>query len=279
SARCNTEGECLMPYAPVNGIRIHYETYGQGKPLLLINGLSAPAVGFLFQVRDLSPHYQVITFDNRGVGETGVAEGEVYPTSQLADDAAALLRYLGVTRAHVLGTSMGGTIAQELAVRHPKVVRSLVLACTWARGDGRFLHTLSSWVALSRKLSVEERFREMLYPFLYTPGFFERPGGVEDALKRTLAYPYQTTPEGIERQAGGIFAWNGTRLKELKKIKVPTLVLVGREDILTPPAFSRELARLIRKARLKVIAGAHGFFIEEAESFNRTVLAFLRGVK
>jgi len=268
-----------MPFAPVNGIRIHYETYGQGDPVLLINGLSAPAVNFLFQVRDLSLHYHVITFDNRGVGETGVAEGDFYPTTQMADDAAGLLRHLGVKRAHVIGASMGGTIAQELALRHPRLVRSLVLACTWVRGDGRFLHTLRSWVALCRKVSVEERFREVLYPWVYTPGFLERPGAVEDALKRALAYPYQTAPEGIERQAGGIFAWNGTRVRDLKKIRVPTLVLVGRDDILTPPGFSRELARLIPKARLKVIPGAHGFFIEEADAFNRAVLAFLRGVK
>lgn len=268
-----------MPYAPVNGIRIHYETYGQGDPVLLINGLSAPAVNFLFQVRDLSPHYHVVTFDNRGVGETGVAEGDFYPTAQMADDAAALLRHLGVKRAHVLGTSMGGTIAQELALRHPKLVRSLVLACTWARADGRLLHTLRGWVALCRKVTVEERYREVLYSWIFTPAFFERPGAVEDALKRALAYPYQTASEGIERQAGGVFAWNGTRVKDLKKIRVPTLVIVGRDDILTPPAYSRELARLIPKARLKIIPGAHGLFIEEADAFNRAVLAFLRGVK
>lgn len=268
-----------MSYAQINGIRIHYETYGQGDPILLINGLSAPAVNFLFQVRDLSPHYRVITFDNRGVGETGVVDGALYPTAEMADDAAGLLDHLEIKRAHVLGTSMGGTIAQELALRHPKPVRSLVLACTWARGDGRFLHTVRSWVALCRKLSVEERFREVLYPWIFTPAFLEHPGAVEDALKRALAYPYQAAPEGIERQAGGVLAWNGTRVRDLKKIRVPTLVLVGREDILTPPAFSRELARLIPRAKLKIMAGAHGLFIEEAEAFNRAVLSFLTAVK
>lgn len=110
-----------MPDASVNGIRIHYQTDGQGEALLLINGLSAPAVGFLFQVRDLSPHYRVITFDNRGVGETGVAEGQVYPTAQMADDAAGLLRHLGIARAHVLGTSMEGPSPRSwpFAIRRP----------------------------------------------------------------------------------------------------------------------------------------------------------------
>ena len=268
-----------MPYATVNGIRIHYEVYGQGDPILMINGLSIPAVGWLFQVRDFSPHYQVITFDNRGVGETGLVEGETYTMAQMADEAAGLLDQLGVKKAHVLGSSMGGTIAQELTIRHPKRVRSLVLGCTWVKGDGRFLQIIGSWIRLAPRVTVEERFRDVIYPWAYSPGFFERPGAVEEILKRMLAYPFQTKPEGIERQGRGLLVWNGTRVKEIKKIKVPTLVLVGKDDILTPPAFSRELARLIPKARLKILPGGHGFFAEEAELVNRAVLAFLKGVK
>jgi len=268
-----------MPYADVNGIKIHYEVYGQGDPLLMINGLSIAAVGWVLQVRDFSPHYQVITFDNRGVGETGVTDGESYPTAQMADDAAGLLDYLGVKKAHVLGTSMGGTITQELAIRHPKRVRSLVLGCTWVKGDGRFLYTIESWMRLAQRLTVEERFRDVIYPWAYSPGFLEQRGAAEEVLKRMLAYPFQTKAEGIERQGRGLLVWNGTRVKELRKIKAPTLVLVGKDDVLTPPAFSRELARLIPKARLKIIPGGHGFAAEQAEAFNKAVLAFLKGVK
>ncbi len=268
-----------MPYADVNGIKIHYEVYGQGDPLLLINGLSIAAVGWVLQVRDFSPHYQVITFDNRGVGETGVTEGESYPTAQMADDAAGLLDHLGVKKAHVLGTSMGGTITQELAIRHPKRVRSLVLGCTWIKGDGRFLYTIESWMRLAHRLTVEERFRDVIYPWAYSPGFLEQRGAAEEVLKRMLAYPFQTKAEGIERQGRGLLAWNGTRVKQLGKIKAPTLVLVGKDDVLTPPAFSREVARLIPKARLKIIPGGHGFAAEQAEAFNKAVLAFLKGVK
>ena len=268
-----------MPYATVNGIRIHYETYGAGDPLLLINGLSIPAVGWILQVRDISPHYRVITFDNRGVGETGVAAGESYPTSQMADDAAGLLDHLGVKRAHVLGTSMGGTIAQELAIRHSKRVRSLVLGCTWVKADARFLHVIESWMRLAHRVTVEERFRDVVYPWAFSPALFAQPGALDEILKRMVAYPFQTEPEGLERQARGLLAWNGTRVKDLRKIKVPTLVLVGRDDILTPPAYSRELARLIPKARLKILPGGHGFAAEQAEAFNRALLAFLKGVK
>ncbi|MBI2153981.1 MAG: alpha/beta fold hydrolase [Candidatus Rokubacteria bacterium] len=268
-----------MPFATINTIRIHYEIYGAGAPVLMINGLSAPGITWLYQVRDLSSHYQIITFDNRGVGESELPQSEAYPIALMAEDAFRLLQHLGVRRAHVVGASMGGTIAQELALRHPEVVRSLVLACTWARGDGRFVHTVESWVRLTRRVTLEERFRDVLFPMVYSPAFFERPGGLKEALIRVLAYPFATTPEGMERQARGLLAWNGSRVKDLKKIKAPTLVLVGREDILTPPDFSRTLARLIPKAKLKIIAGGHGFFIEEAQAFNRAVLAFFRRVK
>jgi 3-oxoadipate enol-lactonase len=268
-----------MPYAAVNGIRVHYEEAGQGDPVLMINGLSAPAANWALQVRGLAPHFRVITFDNRGVGETDAPPDPVYRTEQLADDAAGLLRLLRVRRAHVIGSSMGGTIAQELAIRHPRMVRSLVLACTWTDADARFLGTIEAWMALAHAVPLEERYRHVLYPWVFSPRFLAQKESVETVLQRAMAYPHQTKPEGIERQGRGILAWNGTRTERLRAIRVPTLVLVGKDDILTPPPFSRALARKIPGARLRVLPGGHGFYIEEAETFNRTVMRFLKAVK
>ncbi|MBI4634848.1 MAG: alpha/beta fold hydrolase [Candidatus Rokubacteria bacterium] len=268
-----------MPYAIINKIRMHYEVAGAGDPVLLINGLSAPAANWVLQVKALSPHFQAITFDNRGVGETDLPPEPVYTTAQMADDAAALLRQLKISRAHVVGASMGGTIAQELALRHPRLVRSLVLACSWAQADARFLHTIEAWMSLAYRVPVEERYRYLLYPWLFSPEFFSRKENVEAAFQRALAYPHQTKAEALERQARGLLAWNGTRVKRLSTIRVPTLVLVGRDDILTPAHFSRALAKLIRRARLTVLPGGHGFFIEHADLFNRAVLRFLRSVR
>ncbi len=268
-----------MPYAVIDKIRMHYEVYGHGDPVLMINGLSSPAVGWLLQVRDLASSFQLVTMDNRGVGETDLPPDPVYTTPQMADDAAAMLRHLKIRRAHVVGASMGGTIAQELALRHPRLVRSLTLACSWANADGRFLHTIQSWMALAYRMPVEERLRHVLYPWLFTPEFLADTTSVETALQRALAYPQQTKAEAIERQGRGILAWNGTRVKQLRKIRVPTLVLVGAADILTPPAFSRDLAKRIRRARLRVLPGGHAFFIENAAQFNRAVASFLKGVR
>jgi 3-oxoadipate enol-lactonase len=268
-----------MPYAALNGIRIHYDTHGEGDPVLLISGLSAPSANWLFQVKGLAPHYRVITFDNRGAGESDLPEAPVYPTAQMADDAAAVLEHLDIKRAHVVGHSMGGTIAMELAIRHPRRVRSLSLCGTWAQGDGRFLHAIRAWMALWGQLDPDARFRYLVMPWLYTPTFLDDPAQVDETVKRVLSFPFPTRPEAVQRQGQGILDWNGTRLREIRKIRVPTLVLAGRDDNLTVPAFSRSLAAMIPKATLKVIPGGHGFAIERWEEFNRAVLGFLRGVK
>lgn len=268
-----------MPFAIINKVRMHYEVYGTGDPVLMINGLSGPAVNWQLQVRDLAPHFQVITFDNRGVGETDLPPDPMYTTGQMADDAAAVLRHLKIKRAHVVGASMGGTIAQELALRHRNLVRSLTLACTWVEADGRFLSAVQSFVALAYRVPVEERYRSVLYPWLFTPAFLGDRAAVEAALQRALAYPHQTKAEAVERQARGIFAWNGTRTTRIGAIRVPTLVLVGRDDILTPPAFARAVARRIRRARVSILPGGHAFFIEHAPLFNRAILRFLKGVR
>jgi 3-oxoadipate enol-lactonase len=268
-----------MPYAVLNKIRMHYDVTGQGPPVLLINGLSAPAVGWALQVKALAAQFQVVTFDNRGVGETDLPPEPVYTTAQLADDAAAVLRHLKIPRAHVVGASMGGTIALELALRHSRLVRSLTLACTWADADARFLHTIESWIALAYRVPIEERLRHVVYPWLFTPAFFARKDAIEGAFQRAMAYPHQTKAEAIERQGRGIAAWNGSRVKRLGSIRVPALVLVGADDILTPPAFARVLAARLPRARLTILPGGHAFFLEHAELFNRAVLRFLKSVR
>jgi 3-oxoadipate enol-lactonase len=269
-----------MAFALINKIRIHYETSGKGDPVLLINGLSAPAVNWTPQIKALAPHFTVVVMDNRGVGESDLPPEPVYTTGQMADDAAALLGELKLSRAHVVGASMGGTIAMELALRHPKLVRSLTLACTWSEGDARFLHTIESWISLAHRVPIEERLRHVLYPWLFSPAFFARKENVEQVFQRSMAYPHQTKPEAIERQGRGIQQWNGTRVAKLGSIKAPTLVMVGKDDILTPPQFSKALAKRIKGAKLAVLPrGGHGLFVEEADLVNRTLIRFLKGVR
>src|SRR5256712_2054021 len=258
---------------------MHFEVSGKGDAVLLINGLSAPAVSWALQAKAVASHFTVVTFDNRGVGETDLPGEPVYSTGQLADDAAAILEHLEIPRAHVVGASMGGTVAMALALRQPRLVRSLTLACTWAEGDARFLHTLESWISLAYRVPIEERYRHVLYPWLFTPEFFAKKENVEQAFQRSMAYPHQTKAEAIERQGKGIKAGNGQRLIKLGGSSVPKLVLVRQDDIIHPPAFSRQVATAIRRARLGVMPGGHGLFVEHADQFNRVLLRFLKSVR
>src|SRR5215831_9897783 len=118
-----------MPTARIQDINVYYEVFGRGEPLLLIHGLASRGKGFRYQVPAFSERFRVITFDNRGVGETDQPK-EPYSLGQMADDAAGLLDTLGVESAHVFGVSMGGMIAQEFALRSPQRVRKLALGCT-----------------------------------------------------------------------------------------------------------------------------------------------------
>jgi pimeloyl-ACP methyl ester carboxylesterase len=161
----------------------------------------------------------------------------------LADDAAALLDHLGVARAHVVGASMGGTIRHGAGHPAPQArVRSLSICCSWAQGDARFIDVLRSWMALAPHLSLEDRFRHVLFPWLYTPAFLSDEAAVAEALKRSLAYPHPTTPEGLTRQGQGLIAWNAPGSRRSAASRRPPRSWWERKTILTPPAFSRALA-------------------------------------
>src|SRR5712691_820951 len=123
-----------MPLAEIGDHRVYYEEHGAGEPVLLINGLGADHSAWALQAQALEKRFRVVVFDNPGVGQTSGPRGP-YTTELFGDVAAGLLRSLGVDRAHVVGASMGGLIAQQVAVRHPELVRSLVLHCPWWRID------------------------------------------------------------------------------------------------------------------------------------------------
>src|SRR3989442_10273658 len=154
-----------MPYAIINNIRMHFGVSGKGDPVLLINGLSAPAASWALQAKALAPHFTVVTFDNRGVGETDLPGEPMYSIGQLADDAAAILKHLKLSRAHVVGASMGGAIGMELALRQPRLLRSLPLAWPLVEGDARLLRTLEPLKPLGPRVPIEERYRHVLYPW------------------------------------------------------------------------------------------------------------------
>jgi 3-oxoadipate enol-lactonase len=263
-----------MPTVKVNDINMYYETHAEGDPLLLIMGFGTDLTGWMFQTPEFSKEYRVIAFDNRGAGRTD-APDKPYSIRMMADDAIGLVDALRVDRAHVLGLSMGGFIAQELAINHPKRVKSLVLATTEAAFDYAFATQVTgSWVAAKAEGVSPKTYFSLVLPFLFTDGFFENSELVEMALGTMAANPNLAPAHGLSRQFAACMEHNAR--DRLKQITASTLVLVGREDILLPVKLSEELAALIPKSRLVVLeGGGHGFNAEIADKFNQEVMAFL----
>ena len=261
-----------MPFTVSPGFALAYEVRGAGFPLLLINGLGSDRGEWMAQIPAFG-RFRVITFDNRGSGESGTPPGP-YTTTEMADDAAALLSFLGVERSHVLGVSLGGMIAQEVALRHPGRVGRLVLVCTTPGGDATVRPSPEALAAFARARDGDrEAELRRTIPFLYTGRFRTgHPEEIEAFIARRLAAP--SSPEGYAAQlAAAVGHSAGDRLKEIRS---PTLVIAGTADRLVPPVNSERIASRIPGARLVLVPGApHRLFAENAEAFNREVLSFL----
>lgn len=265
---------------------MHYREEGEGEPLLLVMGFGAPLEGWDGQMEAFSRRYRVIRFDNRGVGRSDKPLGP-YTAGQLATDAKGLLDHLGIERAHVVGKSMGGMAAMELAARHPERIRSLVLAATTPAADARFRWTMGSITAkvtaamLRAGGSMDERLdagREELIRIWLPLMFSAEMGGAEEELLRRLidvAFAEGFSATGMAGQLAACFAHDAR--SRLRKIQAPTLVLGGTEDALFSRATFEALSKGIEGARLELIdQGPHGLNMIAPEPFNELVLDFLR---
>jgi 3-oxoadipate enol-lactonase len=229
-----------MPLIQANGIALYVEDTGSGSPLLLITGAGSNTVGWgpLFPV--LQERFRVIAFDNRGAGRSSAPPGP-YTTRQMADDAAALLDHLGIPRAHVLGHSLGGMIAQEVALAYPERVERLVLVATLACPRPGFWVPWSTFLVQAAERGLDPAGSALwLMPWMFTPTFMAQHDVVEAALAASRNDPYPTPAHGLAAQAAAGLA-HDTRSR-LPQIATPTLVLVGAEDIITPVSDARELA-------------------------------------
>ena len=277
-----------MATVRVGDIDVYYEEHGSGPPLLLIMGLATDSTAWAFQLPEFARHYRAIAFDNRGVGRTSKPAGP-YSIHQMADDAAGVMDALGVARAHVLGVSMGGMIAQELALRHPERVSALVLACTFPEPDATvedrrsfMVGQLGGQVSADGELQIDVAslnpllFVQQMLPAVFNPSF------IASDLPKLMqvfagALQYGFSMEAILGQVAAVMGHRAT--DRLHRIAVPTLVLTGDADQLVAASNSDILAREIPGAKLvKVPGGSHGFNFETPEVFNREVIDFLAGV-
>jgi 3-oxoadipate enol-lactonase len=256
-----------------DGVVIAYHVWGRrdGDPVLLIQGLGADSRGWALQRLAFGRRYRCYALDNRGVGLSGKPPGP-YDLSQMAADAVAVLDAEGVDRAHVVGASMGGVIAQIISVLYPERVRSLVLACTSCRHHPWRRELLQEWADQVRAGGMGALSGDGL-SWLVGPRLRKRFGIWLNLLARILL---QTPAEPFAAQVHAILNASDELRFELQHVSVPTLVITGSQDALTPVGDAEELAEMIPHAQLVELRGAaHGLMVEAPNAFNETVLGFL----
>ncbi len=263
-----------MPFAEVGEYRVFYEEHGAGDALLLVNGLGADHTTWGLQTEYFRRHYRVVVLDNPGVGQTEGPAGP-YTTELFADVAAGLLRELGIERAHVIGASMGGAIAQQLALRHRELVRSLVLHCTWGRADGYLTALVRNWQTCARALPPLELARQ-IWPFVFTVWWYnDHPEQMAELERQMLEAPYPQSAEAFCDQAEACLAHDA--LDRLGEIDAPTLITVGDRDLLTPAHHSYAIKERMPEARLRIWKQmGHAPFWEIPDEFNHVNHDFLK---
>ncbi|MFH2203149.1 MAG: alpha/beta hydrolase [Elusimicrobiota bacterium] len=261
-----------MPHKNVNGIEIYYEVHGKGEPLVLIMGLRRNIESWYRQISELSKHFQVIAFDNRGAGRTDKPAMD-YSIRLFADDTAGLMDALNIKDAYIFGISMGGYIAQELAINHPQKVRKLILGCTSAGGRRAVLMRLEriKKFMANEGLSPEEILRKDMDIYFSDNFIADNKESIDEFVARSLRN-YQPADAFIRQFEA---CRKQDTLDRIGAVSVPVLILTGDDDPLVPPGNSDILKELLPHAEFHSFPGGrHMFFIEEAEQVNRMARDF-----
>jgi pimeloyl-ACP methyl ester carboxylesterase len=265
-----------MQRTRIHGVELAYNLQGSGEPLVMIHGAQGDQSMFAGFVPAFSGQFQVLTFDQRGSGLSEKPDME-YSMAMLADDTAALMEYVGFTSAHVIGVSMGGMIAQEFALRHPRKVRSLVLGCTTPGGPkavslgGQALTNAYS----TKPMSAEER-GKALAEAAFTKGYIDKhPEIIPAMIESRRQRPIDSVALAHRMKA----AYAHDTYDRLSHITCPTLVITGKDDVLISWENSRMLAERIPNAKLVLLEPAgHCFWMEQPQQSHEAIAKFFSSV-
>jgi len=262
-----------MPYFNSKDAKIYYEVHGKGQPILMIAGMASDSKSWQFVLDKMTKHYRLIIFDNRGCGRTET-KAETYDLKDMARDAIELLDFLAYEKVHLVGHSMGGMIAQELALMEPARIDKLVLASSSPKlpekADGILQDLYKKW---KDGFDMAEWFR-IMFQWLFTVKALENKKFMDAAIIFALAYPYPQTLEGFKGQVEAITSFDAT--DRIHRIKHDTLIMSGNKDILIPPEESRQLLDLGGKTTFRLINNAaHSIHAEHPGEFVDAVIDFL----
>ncbi len=262
-----------MPTCPLPHATLFYAERGQGEALVFLNGLSGDHLYWAGQLRAFGRQYRCLAVDNRDVGQSSAAPGP-YTVRDLAGDVASLLEQARVPSAHVVGLSLGGMIAQELALARPDLVRSLLLVNTLARSDDWFRGTLTAFGLIRRQVADTAAFFDAILPWWVSHRFLEDPD--RTAWLRWVLHqnPHPQPLDAFLRQLDAILGHDA--LDRLPQIACPVLILGGEDDGVCPPRYSRQLQECILHAELALLPGVgHAAPIEDPARFNGRIAQFL----
>lgn len=262
-----------MPNIQVNNISLYYETHGTGEPLILVAGLGSDSQSWQPVIEALSRYFWVITPDNRGTGRTIPQDIET-SISQITDDCMALARHLDLSSFNLLGHSMGGFVALDLATRYSFAVNQLILAGT-SNSNPKCNNVLfSDWVSTLESGMDKSQWFFNIFHWLFTEHFFENKDAVDDALRYAVDYPYPQSTIAFRKQVEAMKGFDC--IAELSSVSARTLIISGEEDILFPPDVSSSLVQAIDGATFSIIEqAAHSIHMEQPQAFTDRVLDFL----
>ncbi|MEN6553512.1 MAG: alpha/beta hydrolase [Methanobacterium sp.] len=262
-----------MTMAKVNDINMYYEIHGEGEPLILISGNGAESSQWKGMIPTFSKNYKVIPFDNRGAGRTDCPDIE-YSMDMMAADVIGLMDVLGIEKAHILGASMGGMIAQNIAYLYPDRVKSLILVVTTMKDSRRTNYACNQAIKQVQDGSDPEALAKYSVIWSFPEEVFENPEAVERIKNVMLPVLNPQTVDAFKRQNEALVEFDSS--KWINEITVPTLVMAGEGDIIWPQKYSgQELAKAISGSKFVSLPGAHMAYILSAEAFQEYVMKFL----
>ena len=263
-----------MPSANINGCNIYYEVHGEGEPLVMIMGLRRNIEWWYCQLQTLSEYFKVIVFDNRGAGRSDKPKSE-YSIRLFADDTAALMNDLGINKAHILGFSMGGYIAQELAINYPEKVKKLALVSTSSGGKQAVLMSEDRMEKFTANDGLTpEKILQKDMDIYFSDDYIEKNPKTIQTFTEISMMHYQPA-HAFQRQFEACL--NHDTSDRIHNISCPVLITTGDDDPLVPPKNSSILKELLPEAVLSIFPGGrHCFMIEKTELFNKEILSFFK---
>lgn len=263
-----------MPQVKLGAISLYYEIHGKGHPVLLISGLNADNASWAGVFGKLAKHFRVIAFDNRASGRSDTPNRK-YSIREMAGDAIALLDHLQIKKCHVIGHSMGGYIAQELAIYYPERVGKLILEATAPVSSARNNVLLNDFLRRFEKDHDSKALMRLWAYWLFSPKTFERENYIETFIKYASTYPYPQSAQGFKSQVDAMASFNACA--KIKNIKAKTFVIIGSDDILIYPSESMKLIKGIKGSVFTEIKDTgHCAHIENPGVFTSKVVRFLK---